>query len=87
VFRDKEDHEAALTHYLKALSLFEEQGLSIGIADQYSNIGYIHAMNRERETALEWFQKAKALYESLGEETKASLADQNIQILSSSRNG
>jgi len=84
VYRDKEDHEAALESYSKALAIFEEQDDSVGMADQYSNIGYIHAMKRERETALEWFQKARALYESLGQERKVSLAEQNIQILTSS---
>jgi tetratricopeptide (TPR) repeat protein len=84
VYRDKEEHEAALESYRKALTIFEEQEDRIGIADQYSNIGYIHARKREREIALEWFQKSKALYESLGEERKASLAEQNIQILAPS---
>jgi hypothetical protein len=69
------------------LSVFEEQNHPIGIADQYSNIGYIHAMKRERDAALEFFGKAKGLYESLGEETKAGLAEKNIQILSSRGNG
>ncbi len=86
VCRDKEEHEAALESYSRALSLFEEEDHPMGIADQYSNIGYIHAMRREREVALEWFRKAKALYESLGQERKASLAEQNIQILTSSGN-
>jgi tetratricopeptide (TPR) repeat protein len=86
VYRDKEEHGPALENYANALSIFEEQDVPIGMADQYSNIGYIHAMKRERETALEWFQKAKDLYESLGEERKASLAEQNIQILTSSGN-
>jgi tetratricopeptide (TPR) repeat protein len=86
VYRDKEEHEAALKSYLKALAIFEEQDESIGRADQYSNIGYIHAMKRERETALEWFRKAKTLYVSLGQERKASLAEQNIQLLTSSGN-
>ena len=76
--------QAALESYSKALAIFEEQDESIGMADQYSNIGYIHAMKRERETALESFQKAKALYDSLGQERKASLAEQNIQLLTSS---
>jgi len=86
VYRDKQEHEAALESYLKALAIFEEQDESIGMADQYSNIGYIHAMKRERENALEWFQKAKALYDSLGQKRKASLAEQNIQLLTSSGN-
>jgi hypothetical protein len=37
--------------------------------------------------ALERFRKALGLYESLGEETKAGLAEKNIQILSSRGNG
>ena len=86
VYRDKEEHLAALESYSKALAIFEEQDESIGMADQYSNIGYIHAMKRERETALEWFQKAKALYDSLGQDRKASLAQQNIQLLTSTGN-
>jgi len=86
VYRDKEDHQAALESYSKALAIFEEQDESIGMADQYSNIGYIHAMKRERESALECFRKAKALYDSLGQERKASLAEQNIQLLTSSGN-
>jgi hypothetical protein len=44
-------------------------------------------MKQEREAALECFQKAKGLYESLGEEKKAGLAEKNIQILSSRGNG
>ena len=86
VYRDKEEHEAALDSYRKALAIFEELKESNGMADQYSNIGYIHARTHERETALDWFQKAKALYDSLGEERKASLAEQNIRILTSSGN-
>jgi tetratricopeptide (TPR) repeat protein len=87
VYRDREEHEAALASYRRALAIFEEQEEALGTADQFSNIGYIHARKRERETALAWFQKAKKLYEELGEERKASLAEQNIRILTSSGDG
>jgi len=81
VYRDIEKWDASLDSYFKALETFEEVDHKIGIADQYSNIGYAYSRQGELKNAFQFFGKAKALYEKLGEERKSQLCDQNIQAL------
>ncbi len=83
VYRDMEQWDAALENYSKSLAVFEEAGHHTGIADQYSNIGYAHFRQGRLESALQFLQAAKGLYDGIGEEKKAQLCDQNIEALKS----
>ena len=81
VYRDIEEWGAALESYFKALTAFKELDHKGGIADQYSNIGYAYTRQGELDNGFQFFEKAKALYDELGEEKKSQLCDQNIQAL------
>ena len=81
VYRDIEKWGASLDSYFKALEAFKEVDHKGGVADQYSNIGYAYSRQGEIKKALQFFEKAKALYDELGEERKSQLCDQNIQTL------
>jgi tetratricopeptide (TPR) repeat protein len=81
VYRDIEKWDASLDIYFKALETFKEVDHMGGVADQYSNIGYAYSRKGELKNAFQFFGKAKALYDELGEERKSQLCDQNIQAL------
>ncbi len=81
VYRDIENWEASLDSYFKALETFEVVDYKRGIADQYSNIGYAYTRQGELENSFQFFKKAKALYDELGEEEKSQVCDQNIKAL------
>ncbi len=83
VHRDMEKWDASLDSYFRGLEIFQEVGHRAGIADQYSNIGYAHSRQGNLRNALQFFEKAKALYDELGEEKKSQLCDQNLQALRS----
>jgi len=84
VYRDKGMWDAARVSYDKALSAFKLEGYMPGLADQYSNIGYICVQKEDFDSALEWFYKAKVIYEELNMEERAGLVEKNISILSNS---
>ena len=81
VYRDIEKWGASLDSYFKALEVFKEADHRGGVADQYSNIGYAYSRQGELKNAFQSFEKAKTLYDELGEERKSHLCDQNIQAL------
>ena len=81
VYRDIEEWDAALESYSKGLAVFRGADHKRGIADQYCNIGYAHSRQGGLESAFQFFQKAKALYDEVGEERKSQLCDQNIRAL------
>jgi tetratricopeptide (TPR) repeat protein len=81
VYRDIEKWGASLDSYFKALEIFKGADHRVGVADQYSNIGYAHFRQAELKKAFQFFEKAKALYDELGEERKSQLCDQNIEAL------
>ena len=81
VYRDMEDWEEALKNYFESLSVFRDAGHKNGIANQYSNIAYAHVRQGEIQKGFEFFEKAKGLYDELGNESKARLCEQNIQAL------
>jgi len=85
--RDMRAYDEALEHYHAALELFARQGVPAGIADQSGNIGYIHAMKDDPDSAAAWFEKALELYVEQGEERKAELTRVNLQALRSSPRG
>jgi len=82
VHRDKTENQEALGFYFDALSIFEDIGDKLGIANQYANIGYICAMDKKPDDALEWFKKALPLYEELRANDLAEKTRQNIKNLS-----
>lgn len=67
-----------------ALDSFKLKGDKSGLADQYSDIGYICVRKKEFESARKWFYKAKALYEELNMAERARLVEKNLNILSAS---
>lgn len=79
--RDMKAYDEALEHYHAALTVFSQQGVPMGIADQSGNIGYIHAMKEDTGSATEWFEKALDLYVQQGEERKAEMTRKNLQAL------
>lgn len=81
VYRDMEKWGASLESYGKALEAFQEVSHRGGVADQYSNIAYAYSRQGELKNAWQFFEKAKALYDELGEEKKSQLCDQNLQAL------
>lgn len=81
VYRDIEKWDTALGVYFRALEIFQEADHKVGVADQYSNIGYAYSRQRKFLDAFQFFGKAKALYDELGEEGKSKLCDQNIKAL------
>jgi len=81
VYRDIEKWDAALNTYYRALETFKKVDHKRGIADQYGNIGYAFSRQGELEKAFQFFEKAKSLYDELGEEKKSQLCDQNILAL------
>lgn len=81
VYRDMEEWAAALQNYSQSLAVFKKVDHKRGVADQCSNIGYAHFRQGELESAVYFFQKAKSLYDDVGEETKARLCDRNIQSI------
>jgi tetratricopeptide (TPR) repeat protein len=81
VYRDIEKWSESLDSYFKALEAFKEVGNRGGVADQYSNIGYAYSRQGELRNAFQFFEKAKVLYDELGEERKSQLCDQNMQAL------
>ena len=84
VYRDKGMWDAARKSYNKSVAAFKLYGDKPGLADQYSDIGYICVQKKEFESALEWFYKAKAMYEELNLAEKARLVEKNISVLSGS---
>jgi tetratricopeptide (TPR) repeat protein len=85
VHRDTENWTASLENYRKALTIFEEVGHNVGIADQCSNIGYVCSRHGESEDAVRYFGTARDLYLKLGESGKADLCYKNLQALEALR--
>jgi tetratricopeptide (TPR) repeat protein len=81
VYRDIEKWDTSLDSYFKALEIFKEVDHRGGVADQYSNIGYAYSRQGELQKAFQFFEKAKVIYDELGEKEKSKLCDQNIQAL------
>jgi tetratricopeptide (TPR) repeat protein len=82
VYRDKGMWDDARVSYDKALSAFTLEDYKPGLADQYSNIGYICAQKKEFNEALQWFHKARELYEELNLLDRARLVENNISEMS-----
>ena len=74
-------YDEALDLYVNALAVFEESGDRLKIANQCTNIGYIHVMRGEPHIALEWYKRALPLFEAEQENTRADGTRRNIEIL------
>ena len=81
VYRDMEKWDLSLDSYFKALEAFQGAGNRGGVADQHSNIAYAYSRKGDLRQALHLFKKAKTLYDTLGEERKSRLCEQNLQAL------
>ncbi|MFZ5887088.1 MAG: tetratricopeptide repeat protein, partial [Chloroflexota bacterium] len=64
-FRDERD--AALESYQKALGLYSEIGAKLGEANVLQAIGDVQQFRDERDAALESYQKALGLYSEIGD--------------------
>ena len=73
--------DLALDSYNRALPLYKKMDKEEGVADQYTNIAYIHVMQNRLTEALEWYQKALPLYEKAGADKKFHFTRQNIEKL------
>ena len=67
--------------YNHAFPIFRKLKKNEGVADQYTNIAYIHVMENRFTEALNWYQKALPLYEKAGARKKAKITRQNIAKL------
>ncbi len=66
--RRKGKHTEALSHYLKALGLFEKEKDSANIADVYHNIGMIYKYEKEYSKSMEYFRESIKVNESINNE-------------------
>lgn len=82
VYRDKGMWFDARESYGRAMTAFSLADFMPGLADQYSNIGYICAQTKEFDSALGWFHKARTLYEELNLLERVLLVEKNITELS-----
>lgn len=81
VLRDREDYAGAVRMYELSLAAFTDAGHQAGRADQFSNLGYAHAMVGNRERAKDFFDQALAIYEQTGDIRKAEQVRQNMTVL------
>ena len=70
--------------YGRALPLYEGLDHAAGVADQLTNMAYIHTMRHQLPEALALYRKAVPLYSESGDARKAELTRQNIAALESS---
>ena len=78
-----QEYDRAMESYHRALPLNEGLGHTMGMADQYTNMAYIHTMRNELMEALRLYQKAIPLYKQAGDIRKADLTMQNVTALQS----
>ncbi len=77
-YRDASECGKALEAYGKSLEMYKNIDHIPGMADQYSNIAYIHMMQNDLKTAHHWFTQALFLYDQIGEKDKLDMVKQNI---------
>ena len=77
----------ALEYYEKALPLYKELRHPEGIADQYTNIAYIHVTEGRLETALELYKNALPIYQEIECVDKEKYTRQNIERLEAQLSG
>ena len=58
--------DKAVTHYEKALAIFEALGLQPGMANQYGNLGIVYQIRGGLDQAVAYYDKALAIFEALG---------------------
>lgn len=79
VYQNQGDVEKALSIQMDLLEIKEEQGIDGDpLATSYWNIGNLLATIYKSEKAIEWFQKAKTIYETSGD--SAYVVDLDYQI-------
>lgn len=81
VYRDREDWENSLHAYFQALEIFVAEKHEKGVADQYSNIAYAFARQGKTEQAIRYFDKAKNLYDKIGDTEKSDLCGKNLRTI------
>ena len=82
-YRDMQDWDRALESHGRALPLFEGLDHAGGMADELTNMAYIHTRRRGLPEALALYRKALPLYGRAGDGRKADLTAQNIASLES----
>ena len=82
VYRDKGEYDNAIEPYIKALKIFETLDDKYQLANQYTNLGYIHVMKNDIHSAMTWYHSAQEVYKALKEDKLAEYTQQNIDHLS-----
>ncbi len=75
------DNSKALNYYEEALNLFQEGGYEKEVADTSHSLGDLYIKLNLEELALEYFEKAKELYQILKDEFNSQLVKEKIQSL------
>ena len=81
VYRDMSEPILAEEYYHHAMEIFERLDDQEGIANQFSNLGYISYVTSRLEEAAAYFEKAARLYTKTGNTERARLAEQNVEAL------
>lgn len=71
----------ALEYYDKSLTITERIGDEAGAANTYFNLGNLYADAGNRNLAWQHYEKARALYEMLGQSQDAQDAARALQTL------
>ena len=58
-----------------------EIGHKEGVADQLTNIAYIHVMTGQNKEALKYYRKALPLYAEIEDDQKYEHTKRNIEVL------
>jgi len=81
VYNRLSDYPKALEYFSKALQLFEEIGIKVGIGGNLVNIGLIYSSIKKYDTAFEYFSKALIILEEIGHKEFQANATSNIGLV------
>ncbi|MFK5854737.1 MAG: tetratricopeptide repeat protein [Bacteroidota bacterium] len=66
-FRLRSDYTNAINYYTRCLSIFEEIGDKIGIANTFNNIGIIYYEQGDYASAIDYYTRSLSTYEEIGD--------------------
>ncbi len=75
------DYSNSLSHYHKALSIFEKLNDRQSQANAFQNIGLVHHQMNNTENALDYYNKSLDINQELGNKTNTAGLIQNIGII------
>lgn len=81
IHRDIGEFEKAIFYYERALKIFMDHELFLGMATQHANVGYACSQLGLATLAIERFEKAAELYDRLGAVEQGETTRKNIELL------